>query len=95
MEKQKPKLIEALMQLEQAIIILESSIDNRSKQQGLIEQYEIEIQNLNIDRSLLAQDLEKAENQAQKLKHKNKEASRRLVQIMEMLRALLAQKTPQ
>ncbi|UTO28255.1 DUF4164 domain-containing protein [Bartonella harrusi] len=79
----------ALERLEKALRTLEITIINRNAVIDKSNEWEEEIQRMNADRSHLAQALDRAEAQVERLEVVNKEVSKRLVKAMETIRVVL------
>lgn len=79
----------ALSKLDQAIVSLDKAVDARVlREEGLLEA-ESEVQRMGADRTRLAESLDGAEARAQILENANREVSKRLVDAMESIRAVL------
>ncbi|GAA5095745.1 DUF4164 domain-containing protein [Bartonella acomydis] len=89
MNQETTVLPHALEQLEKALRTLEITIINRNAVIDKNNEWEEEIQRMNADRSLLAQTLDKAEAQVERLEAANKEVSKRLIKAMETIRAVI------
>ena len=75
--------------LNKAVVSLENSVDARLEREAALGDAEAEVQRMGADRTRLAESLDAAEERAQRLEHTNKEVSRRLVDAMESIRAVL------
>lgn len=89
MNQETTVLPHALEQLEKALRTLEITIINRNAVIDKNNEWEEEIQRMNTDRSHLAQALDKAEAQVERLEAVNKEVSKRLVKAMETIRVVI------
>lgn len=79
----------ALSKLDLAIDALDKAVDSRVlREEGLLEA-ESEVQRMGADRTRLAESLDGAEARAQILENANREVSKRLVDAMENIRAVL------
>lgn len=79
----------ALSKLDLAIDALDKAVDSRVlREQGLLEA-ESEVQRMGADRTRLAESLDGAQARAQILENANREVSKRLVDAMENIRAVL------
>ncbi|MBL1405880.1 MAG: DUF4164 domain-containing protein [Rhizobiales bacterium] len=79
----------ALSKLDLAIDALDKAVDSRVlREEGLLEA-ESEVQRMGADRTRLAESLDGAEARAQVLENANREVSKRLVDAMENIRAVL------
>lgn len=83
----------SLKRLEGALDALESAMERREEEQRRIADLEGELQRQGGDRSRLAQALDTAEARAAGLEEINKDVSRRLVQAMETIRAVLERRS--
>ncbi|MHA1157475.1 MAG: DUF4164 domain-containing protein [Alphaproteobacteria bacterium] len=83
---------QALLRLDGAIRSLESSIDGQSERIQAARDLEDALHQLGLDRSRLAQSLDKAESRSDSLEEVNREVSRRLVDAMDAIRDVLAGK---
>jgi chromosome segregation ATPase len=79
----------AAARLEKAIGDLELAIDARLERENAINEAEAEVQRMGADRARLADSLDKAEARSKRLEGANREVSRRLVNAMESIRAVL------
>ncbi|MCL6229185.1 DUF4164 domain-containing protein [Bartonella bilalgolemii] len=82
-------LPQALEQLEKALRNLEVAVINHSTIIDKNNEWEEEIQRMNADRSRLAQELDKAEAQTERLILVNKDISKRLIKVMETIRIVV------
>ncbi|WP_208435353.1 DUF4164 family protein [Bartonella phoceensis] len=89
MNQEMTVLPHALEQLEKALRTLEITIINRNAIIDKNNEWEEEIQRMNADRSHLAQALDKAEAQVERLETANKEVSKRLIKAMEAIRVII------
>ncbi|EJF87671.1 DUF4164 domain-containing protein [Bartonella rattimassiliensis] len=89
MNQETTVLQDALEQLEKALRTLEITIINRNAVIDKNNEWEEEIQRMNSDRSHLAQALDKAEAQIERLESVNKEVSKRLIKAMETIRVVI------
>lgn len=79
----------ALNKLDQAITSLDKAVDTRVlREEGLLEA-ESEVQRMGADRTRLAESLDGAQARSQVLENANREVSKRLVDAMESIRAVL------
>lgn len=79
----------ALSKLDKAIESLDKAVDARVlREEGLLEA-ESEVQRMGADRTRLAESLDGAEARSQVLENANREVSKRLVDAMESIRAVL------
>ena len=85
----KGQIASSLEQLDQAVASLEEAIGLRLEREAVLLDAEAEVQRMGADRSRLADALDGAENKAQRLESANREVSRRLVDAMESIRAVL------
>ncbi|BBL53895.1 hypothetical protein MF1_11530 [Bartonella quintana] len=89
MNQETTVLPHALEQLEKALRTLEITIINHNAVIEKNNEWEEEIQRMNADRSRLAQALDKAEAQVERLEAVNKEVSKRLIKAMETIRVVI------
>ncbi len=89
MNQETTVLSQTLEQLEKALRTLEIAIINRNAVIDKNNEWEEEIQRMNADRSRLAQALDKAEAQVERLEAVNKEVSKRLIKAMETIRVVI------
>lgn len=80
---------EVVDRIHKAIERLENSVEMRLSREETLNEVEAEVQRMGADRTRLAESLDHAEARAQRLEHTNKEVSRRLVDAMESIRAVL------
>ena len=85
----KGQIASSLVKLDQAVSSLEEAIGLRLEREAVLLDAEAEVQRMGADRSRLADALDGAENKAQRLESANREVSRRLVDAMESIRAVL------
>ena len=83
------KLKAALDRLRLAVGGLENAVDQRFEREHDFSEAESEVRRMNADRSRLAQELDQAQDRANRLEEANREVSRRLVTSMETIRAVL------
>jgi predicted nucleic acid-binding Zn-ribbon protein len=83
------KLNAAVDRLRQALSGLENAIDQRFERDHDFSEAQEEVRRMNADRSRLAQELDQAQDRANRLEEANREVSRRLVTSMETIRAVL------
>lgn len=79
----------ALRSLVAAIDGLDDAIERQIEEKKRLASMDSEMSDIMLDRSRLAQSLDKAEARAARLEDANKEVSRRLVGAMETIRAVL------
>jgi len=82
-------LAAALARLNQALARLEEAVEARMERENDLSDTEAEVQRMGADRTRLAESLDSAEARAMRLEHTNREVSRRLVDAMEAIRAVL------
>lgn len=82
-------LDQAIDRLESALKTLEEAVGNGTDRSYDNNELEEEIQQMNADRSRLAQELDTSESRAERLEQANKEVSRRLITAMETIRAVV------
>lgn len=82
-------LDQAIDRLESALKTLEEAVGNGNDRSCDNSELEEEIQQMNADRSRLAQELDTSESRAERLEQANKEVSRRLITAMETIRAVV------
>ena len=85
----KGQIASSLEKLDQAVASLEEAVSLRLEREAVLLDAEAEVQRMGADRSRLADALDGAENKAQRLESANREVSRRLVDAMESIRAVL------
>ncbi|MGB7287469.1 MAG: DUF4164 domain-containing protein [Salaquimonas sp.] len=85
----KGHIITSLEKLDQAVSSLETAVNARLEREAGLLEAEAEVQRMGADRSRLADSLDNAESKAQRLDSANREVSRRLVDAMESIRAVL------
>lgn len=78
-----------MQRLIRAIDHLESAVDTRLEHQAGLGDTEAEVQRMGVDRTRLAESLDKAEARAQRLESTNREVAARLVSAMETIRNVL------
>jgi hypothetical protein len=83
------KVTTALERLGEALSRLEDAIDQRFEREQDFSEAEAETGRMNADRSRLAQELDQAQDRANRMEEANREVSRRLVTSMETIRAVL------
>lgn len=83
------KVTAALDRLRQSLAGLENAIDQRFEREQDFSEAQAEVARMNADRSRLAQELDQAQDRANRLEEANREVSRRLVTSMETIRAVL------
>ncbi len=81
---------EATLRLQKALERLEDAVDARLSRDHVVLSVEEEVQRMTADRSRLASELDTALTRAQRLETANREVSRRLVNAMESIRDVLA-----
>ena len=79
----------AIARLNQALDRLEAAVDARIEREESLADTEAEVQRMGADRTRLAESLDNAEARASRLEAANREVSRRLVDAMEAIRAVL------
>lgn len=79
----------ALSKLDQAIASLDKAVDARVLREESMLEAEAEVQRMGADRTRLAESLDGAEARGQVLENANREVSKRLVDAMESIRAVL------
>lgn len=79
----------ALSKLDQAITSLDKAVDVRILREESMLEAEAEVQRMGADRTRLAESLDSAEARGQVLENANREVSKRLVDAMESIRAVL------
>src|SRR5690606_28010732 len=82
-------LKQAIARLAAAVGTLEAAVEQQAERNRELLESEEEIQRLGNDRARLADELDKSEARAGRLKDANAEVSRRLVAAMETIRAVL------
>ncbi len=87
--KKESSAKEALSRFSGALAALETSIDGYLDGNRAIQDAETEVQQVNADRGQLAEKLDKSEARSARLESINKEVSRRLVDAMESIRAVI------
>ena len=83
------KLLPSLEKLAKAVDMLDEAVDKRMERESALSSAEAEVQRMGADRARLAESLDNAESKAQRLESANREVSRRLVDAMESIRAVL------
>ncbi len=86
---EKDALKQALKALVGSVDQLGQAVDNQSDISKRLSSLDNEMSDMMLDRSRLAQSLDKAEARAQRLQDVNREVSRRLVGAMETIRSVL------
>ena len=82
-------LKEVIARLGRAMDALENSVGARLEHEQDYSEAEAEVQRMNADRSRRAQELDQAQDRANRMEEANREVSRRLVTAMETIRAVL------
>jgi predicted nuclease with TOPRIM domain len=82
-------LARELDRLKQALDALENAMDRRFEREQDFSEAQEEVRRMNVDRSRLAQELDQAQDRANRMEEANREVSRRLVTSMETIRAVL------
>jgi hypothetical protein len=82
-------LAPALGRLNEAMARLEAAVEARLEREAALGEAEAEVQRMGADRTRLAESLDSAEARAVRLENTNREVSRRLVDAMEAIRAVL------
>jgi len=82
-------LAKALRRLNEAVSALNRAVELQLEREETLGDAEAEVQRMNADRSRLAESLDEAHDRAQRLEHVNREVSRRLVDAMENIRAVI------
>lgn len=85
----KEVLKSALRSLVSAIDNLEDAVDRQADERSRVNSLDNEMSDIMMDRSRLAQSLDKAVAHSSRLEDANKEVSRRLVSAMETIRSVL------
>ena len=85
----KGQISTSLEKLDQAVNALEEAVSARMDREAHLLDAEAEVQRMGADRARLAESLDNAESKAQRLDSANREVSRRLVDAMESIRAVL------
>lgn len=75
--------------LNNALDMLERAIDARMERENQLLDTEAEVQRMGADRTRLAESLDEVQARSQRLESSNREVSRRLVDAMESIRAVL------
>lgn len=83
------QLAAALDRLDKALASLDRAVEVRLEREQGLAGAEAEVQRMGADRARLADSLDSAEARAQRLENANREVSRRLVDAMESIRAVL------
>ena len=83
------KVTTALARLGEALQRLEDAVDQRFEREQDFSEAENETRRMNADRSRLAQELDQAQDRANRMEEANREVSRRLVTSMETIRAVI------
>ena len=79
----------AVSRLAKSLESLDKLVDQRIERETVLVDAEAEVQRMGADRLRLAESLDKAEERNQRLDSVNREVSRRLVDAMESIRAVL------
>lgn len=85
-------LIDAYTRLNRAVEALERGVAVRMEREERLGDAEAEVQRMGADRTRLAESLDEVQDRAAKLEHVNREVSRRLVDAMESIRAVIDRK---
>ncbi len=85
----KGQIASSLEKLDKAVEALDAAVTARLEREAVLLDAEAEVQRMGADRSRLADSLDGAESKAQRLESANREVSRRLVDAMESIRAVL------
>lgn len=85
----KGQILTSLEKLDQAVGSIEEAVNGRLEREAHLLDAEAEVQRMGADRARLADSLDNAESKAQRLDSANREVSRRLVDAMESIRAVL------
>lgn len=88
-KKEDGTLAPALARLNKALDRLDEAVDARLEREASLSDTEAEVQRMGADRTRLAESLDSAEARAIRLETANREVSRRLVDAMEAIRAVL------
>lgn len=88
-EREKDLLKGALRSLIAALDGLEDAVDRQMDDRSRLSSLDNEMSDIMLDRSRLAQSLDKAEARSARLEDANKEVSRRLVAAMETIRSVV------
>lgn len=80
---------EATRRFSHALAALESAVNARLEREAELTDAEAEVQRMGADRSRLAESLDAAEARSQQLEQTNREVSKRLIDAMEAIRAIL------
>ena len=83
------KLASAIDELGKVLNELDSVLEARLEREAQLSDAESEVQRMGADRARLAESLDSAQARAQRLESANREVSRRLVDAMESIRAVL------
>lgn len=87
-------LVPALTRLSEVLARLEEAVEARLEREAALGDAEAEVQRMSADRTRLAESLDSAEARAIRLENTNREVSRRLVDAMEAIRAVLDRPAP-
>jgi len=79
----------AVKYMERALEQLEDKLVARLDSENQLDELEAEVQRLNGDRSRLAQELDRSEARAERMKQANAEVSNRLIAAMETIRTII------
>ena len=82
-------LTNALTRLSDAVSALEKNIEDRLQQDRSAFDSDAEVQRMGADRTRLAEALDGATERYQQLDHVNREVSRRLVDVMEVVKNVI------
>ncbi|SKA35147.1 DUF4164 family protein [Consotaella salsifontis] len=82
-------LEDADRRLRLALERLESAVERRAERDAVLMNSDAELQRMAADRAKLAGQLDNALARAERLEQANREVSKRLVSVMEMIRAVL------
>jgi chromosome segregation ATPase len=84
-----PGATSGIERLNRALDSLEQAVDARLEREAELGDAEAEVQRMSADRARLAEALDSASARSQRLEATNREVSRRLVDAMEAIRAVL------
>lgn len=85
----KDRVSSSFEKLDEAVSALESAVEARLEREAELSEAAAEVQRMGADRTRLAESLDGAESKALQLENANREVSRRLVDAMESIRAVL------
>lgn len=88
---QSSPVTSALAKLSDAVDALEKKVETRASQDRSVLDKDAEVQRMGADRARLAEALDGATERYQQLDHVNREVSRRLVDVMEVVRNVIDQ----